>query len=84
MKTRNKIAETMTPLSRYFLSYGTRANEFQVWQDGILKYKHQEASGIKEYIQLQIKHNPELEIIGIGETDSLAKKIMEELKSPRQ
>lgn len=65
---------------KYFLSYGTRANEFQVWQYGILKCRHPETRGIKEYLQLQLKINPELDLIGIGEMDNLARKIVEELR----
>ena len=67
----------------YFLSYGTKRNEYQVWQYGLLKCRHIEPRGIKEYMQLQLKINPDLELVGVGEMDGLAKKIIAELREPK-
>lgn len=66
-------------MSKYFLSYGTRQNEYQVWCYGLIKIRSPNPKDIISYIQLQKKENPDVELIGIGEMDELAKKINEAL-----
>ena len=70
-------------MPNYFLSYGTRVNEYQVWRDGFLKCRHREPRGVLEYMQLEKKLNVDVELIGVGGLEDLAKRIMERLREPK-
>lgn len=40
-------------MTKYFLSYGTRLNEYQVWQYGTIKRRSPNPKDITEFMQLQ-------------------------------
>lgn len=70
-------------MSNYFLSYGTKVNEYQIWKEGHLKCRHPTPRGILEYMQLEKKIEVDINIIGVGGLGGLAQKIMAQLREPR-
>lgn len=67
-------------MTKYFLSYGTKNNEYQVWYSGIKVAFGMKPEDLLKDLQLQKKRNPDMEIIPIGGLDKIAESLMEQLK----
>lgn len=81
-KESSKPPKIIHPESRdpYFVSYGTKINEFQIWHYAIKRYSHPEQQKIIDWLKEEAgktKEKPRVIVVGFPD---LEKKITEELE----